>query len=246
MKIRVAIIAFLIFLCPCVFAGPATFQKANALYQSGDYGQAVLLYESLIKNGEKDANTYYNLGNAYFKQEQLGQAILNYEKARRLNPRDRDVTANLNYAKGLLEYRMDDKRNWYLKFFDAVLEKFTMREIGILAMTFALILWIVWSVALYFQAETGWGWRRKVVLILAMGFASLWVLKGVYEKQNQQAIVLKAQAAVRYGPSYKDQVALKLGEGMKVRIKGHDGEWNRVALKNGETGWMYQDDMGVI
>jgi SH3-like domain-containing protein len=68
----------------------------------------------------------------------------------------------------------------------------------------------------------------------------------MHDMTVRDAIVLKPQAAVRYGPSYKDQVAFRLAEGMKVRIKKDAEEWSRVGLANGETGWMNQEEMGEI
>ncbi|MEK7243343.1 MAG: tetratricopeptide repeat protein [Thermodesulfobacteriota bacterium] len=62
-----------------------------------------------------EAVFFYNLGNSYFKTKKIGLAILAYERARLLEPRNSDILYNLNYAKGILEYKIEDKRNWYLK-----------------------------------------------------------------------------------------------------------------------------------
>ena len=222
------------------------FQDANAEYHGGDYAQAASLYESLIAKGTRNASVYYNLANAYFKQGRLGSAIFYYEKARRLAPRDRDISINLGYVKGLLEYRIEDKRNWYVKTAEALLASFTPIEIGIVSLGWGLFFWLIWAFYLYFRTESSWGWRRKTLLVFTLGCVSLWFLKAMHDVSVQEAIVLKPQAAVRYGPSYKDQVALRLGEGLKVRVKKRAGDWSRVVLTNGETGWIFQEEIGVI
>ena len=222
------------------------FQKASAAYRGGDYAQASSLYESLMGRGIRNANIYYNLANAYFKQNHLGPAILYYEKAKRLDPRDRDISTNLGFVKGLLEYRIGDKRNWYAKTGERILAGFTLVEMGIVSLGFGLFFWLSWAFCLYLRPESGWEWRRKTLLVFTVGFFTLWFLKGWHDVAVQEAIVLKPQAAVRYGPSYKDQVALRLGEGLKVRVKKRAGEWSRVILTNGETGWMFQEEIGVI
>lgn len=221
------------------------FEKANAAYRGGDYAQATSLYESLIQQGWKNQAVYYNLGNAFFKQQRVGPAIVRYEQARRLAPRDRDVLANLGYAKGLLEYRIEDRRNWYLKAGETLLQSFTQEEMGLISLCLGLIFWLSWGMGLY-RAGNGWGWKRKLLLTLTLVSTGLWVMRGTYEMSVEEAIVLKPQAAVRFGPSYKDQIAFRLGEGLKVRIGKKAGDWYRVLLVNGETGWMSQEEMGLI
>lgn len=223
------------------------FREANSAYRTGNYSKASSLYESLTQKEEgRKAGVFYNLGNAHFKEGHLGLAILNYEKAKRLRPRDPDISANLKYARSLLEYQIEDKRNWYLKVAEALLGSFTEREIGIINLTLGLLFWTAWLVCLYFRPPSVWGWKRKTLLVLMLVSLSLWVLKGVDERQLPEAIVLKAEAPVRYGPSYKDRMAFRLGEGMKVRIHKKEGEWSRVVLVNGETGWMFHEDMAEV
>ncbi len=222
------------------------FQSANAAYQQGDFEKAINSYESLIQKGVRESDVYYNLGNAYFKKDRLGQAILNYERARRIRPRDPDINANLNYTKGLLEYRIEDKRNWYLKGAGYLLGAFTHRELGWVTLFLGLVFLSAWNYFLFFRSGSLWGWKRKTLLVLTAGFLSLWIMKGFYTETVREAVVLKNKAPVRYGPSYKDQVALRLGEGMKVRLKNKAGEWVRVVLPNRETGWMSVEEIGVI
>ncbi len=222
------------------------FQKANAAYRGGDYAQAASLYESLLKEGVRDASVDYNLGNAYFKQNRLGLALLHYEKAKRLGPRDPDVRFNLNYARGLVEYRIEDKRNWYSKAWEPLLKFFTFEEVGALTLFFGVFFWSSWILTLYLRTGSGGEGVRKVLMVLSLLALSLWILKGLHVQTAREAVILKSEAAVRYGPSHKDQVALKLAEGMKVRIQKQSEDWYRVSLPNGETGWMFQEDLGVI
>lgn len=224
----------------------STFQKANEAYRVGDYGRAARLYESLIAKEWRPAAVYYNLGNAYFKQDEIGLALLNYERAKRIRPRDRDVSANLKYAASLLEYRIEDKRNWYQRALEAFLRSFTLREIGTASLALGALFWLSWGVPLYLRPGTPWGWKRKWLLVVTLGAFSLWGIKGIHEGTVKEAVVLKEKAPVRYGPSYKDQVALRLGEGLKVRLTKRSEEWSRVVLTNGETGWMSHEDLGVI
>ena len=75
---------------------------------------------------------------------------------------------------------------------------------------------------------------------------SLTLSKSIYEVSLKEAVALKPQSVVRYGPSYKDQVAFKLGEGVKVRMMKRTEDWSRLVLLNGETGWIRNEEIGLI
>lgn len=219
------------------------FREANALYQAANYSEAASLYESLLDRGFKNSAVLYNLGNAYFKENRLGLAILHYERARGLEPRNPDNLANLRYASSLLEYRIEDKRNWYHRALEAVLRFFTVEEIGILFLGLGASFWAGWVCLLYGQKGTPWGWRMKTLLVFFLLAFGLWLLK---EIPIREAVVLKPQASVRYGPSHKDQVAFRLAEGMKVGLQKKLESWSRVTLPNGETGWIFEEEIEEI
>src|SRR5215468_12575769 len=63
------------------------------------YRQAIAGYEQLISAGIHNAKLYYNLGNAYFRLNDLGRAILHYRRGLRLEPGNRQLQANVSYAR---------------------------------------------------------------------------------------------------------------------------------------------------
>ena len=75
------------------------FRAANLLYESGDFEEAALSYERLVRLGYEDATLYYNLANAYYRNEDDGRAMLNYLRARRIAPFDEDIAANLSLTR---------------------------------------------------------------------------------------------------------------------------------------------------
>ena len=72
---------------------------ANQLYETRNYGAAIMVYEELITQGVDDAAVFYNLGNAYYQSGELGRAVLNLQRAALLEPRDPDIKANLALAR---------------------------------------------------------------------------------------------------------------------------------------------------
>ena len=54
------------------------FSAANDLYVDGNFEEAALVYERLVRLGYQDATLYYNLANAYYRNEDMGRAMVNY------------------------------------------------------------------------------------------------------------------------------------------------------------------------
>ena len=62
----------------------------------------------------------------------------------------------------------------------------------------------------------------------------------------RDAIVMSKEAEVRYGPSENDQVAFRLGEGLKVYVVDHREDWSRVILVNGDGGWVQSNQIAEV
>lgn len=222
------------------------FQEANTSYRTGDYAKAASLYEDLIRREPFVAAYYYNLGNADVRLGKLSAAILNYEKALLLDPRNEDIRRNLSHARDLLEYRVEDGRNWYLKATGAVLRYMTQREamLGVLIVVFVFLL----SGIFHLLGGHGvfWNAPRKFVFVLLIltGFVALG--KHVQRDWMRDAIVMQKECEARYGPSEHDQVAFRLGEGISVFVMDRREDWSRILLTNGESGWVKNSEIAEV
>ena len=57
------------------------FDQANAAYNSGNYEDAVELYQKILDTDMESVPVYYNMGNAYYKMHEYPMSIYCYEKA---------------------------------------------------------------------------------------------------------------------------------------------------------------------
>ena len=224
----------------------SVFQEANTGYRTGDYAKAAEFYESLITKDPRVAVFYYDLANTYVRLGKLSRAILNYEKALRLDPRNGDIRENLRYTRGLLEYRVEDSRNWYLKATEIVLKYATEREVY--AVVLAVLFVFLAGGILYFLIGRGvfWNpWQRFVAIALLL---AVLVAFGKQMQSNviRDAIVMQKECEARYGPSEHDQVAFRMGEGIKVFVMDRREDWSRVLLTNGESGWVRDSDIAEV
>ncbi len=222
------------------------FQEANTSYRTGNHAKAAELYESLIEREPGVAAFYYDLANTYVRIGKLSSAILNYEKALCLDPRNGDIRENLRYTRGLLEYRVEDTRNWYLKATEVVLKYVTEREVyaEVLAVLFIFLVGGI----LYFLNGRGMFWNpwQQFVFIVLLLAAFVAFGKQVQSNVIRDAIVMQKECEARYGPSEHDQVAFRMGEGIKVFVMDRREDWSRVLLTNGESGWVRDSDIAEV
>ncbi len=249
MKRLICFLCILLCLAPVAGVGAEiakTFQEANTSYRTGDYAKAAEVYESLIEQDPRVATVYYDLANTYVRLGKLSHAILNYEKALRLDPRNGDIRENLRYTRGLLEYRVEDTRNWYLKATEAVLKYATEREVYAVVLA-VLFVFLVGGI-LYFLSGRGVFWNpwQQFVFILLLLAALVAFGKQVQSNLIRDAIVMQKECEARYGPSEHDQVAFRMGEGIKVFVMDRREDWSRVLLTNGESGWVKDSDIAEV
>jgi tetratricopeptide (TPR) repeat protein len=83
---------------PLPEADRETFNRANQLYQAGNYAAAASLYEQLAAKGIANPDLFFNLGNAYTQTGKAEQAAESYAKAAQLAPRDALVVSRLKQA----------------------------------------------------------------------------------------------------------------------------------------------------
>lgn len=219
------------------------FRKANQSYRAGNFKEAASVYEALSGKHPESGTLYFNLGNAYHRLGKTGKAILAYERARRYDPRDPDIRYNLHYMRGLLQYKIEDRRNWYLKTFEEVLNTFTDQEIMLGALGAYLLLMASWAWTIFFSRPSRRGFWRKLFLTAFLFFLALVGAKKVQAHWLRGAVVTVREAQVRYGPSESDQLAFRLGEGLQLYVMDRRDEWSRVLLLNTESGWVRNDQI---
>jgi tetratricopeptide (TPR) repeat protein len=218
-------------------------QAGNTSYESGQFNEAIAIYQSIVDAGIHDSALYFNLGNAYFKQGDLGRAIVNYLRAYRLDPRDSAIVANLAIARLQTLDRLDDGSESTLANLVEVAEEWlTLREAAILALFLWLLVSILLVVAILFER-----WRRYS--LWAAGILCVFLLIGLFsmasrtyrESSSPQAVIVADEVDVTSGPGNAEQyvVEFNLHSGAEVRITDNRPGWRRVALPGADfQGWV--------
>jgi len=231
---------------------PAAFREAAALYDQGQFDQAIARYESLIAAGVRSANLFFNLGNAHFKAGHLGRAILNFERAHQLEPRDRDVDGNLGFVEKQTKAYDAAAAGGWSAWLAGARDSLTTDE------------WTWLVVACYWLAMLGlivfiWlppaiEWRRwfrsaaitfgVIVLLASVGLGA----RIVIEEGPPAGIAIAKEVVVRFAPvddgmrhftAYEGQKLWIVGE-RPSRMQGVPG-WLEVERADGKRGWVLAD-----
>lgn len=224
--------------------------RGNDAYGKSDYPAAIAAYEGILQAGQQSAELYYNLGNAYYRQNEIGQAIFCYERALRLRPNFRDCRENLNLANSKTEDNIENLPELFIKRWgQAIVNLFTLNGwmvviLILLAIYFGCLLYIRYfadgqplRIALYGSFV--------VIFLTIVAFICFFVARS-QAKTHNQAIILQPAITVMSSPESTGVEKFILHEGTKVSIQEDLGDWYKIQIADGNTGWIGADEISII
>jgi len=235
------------------FSGPlfsqspeVLFENANQAYVSGDYQNAVDLYQKILLQGIESGEVYFNLGNAYYKQNTVGLAILYYEKSRKYLEGDPALEQNLKLARLRIIDEIDEIPKLFIEeWWYAITHLLPMN----ILLWITLILFSVFIIFVIMQLLLKRHVLRKFVWISLSVFIFVLILtiSQIYEFETSLfGIILEEKVSVVSEPDLDGTEVFILHEGTKVRINRELGDWIEVTIPDGKTGWMKSSDLGLI
>jgi tetratricopeptide (TPR) repeat protein len=218
---------------------------AEKLYKEKNYEQAIENYEQVINQGIKNPFVYYNIGNCYFKTGEIGKAILFYKKAKRLLPSDPDINFNLNLARAR---RVDEiKLSERPKFINSIINfplRFGLNTLLISCSVCYFLLFTILIITLFFRKK----WLKDTnicLFVLLLIFLSL-LTANLKMSNIEEGVLLTKVEEVRSGPGEDYSLIFTLHEGAEFRIIGSEGNWFKIVMQNGLTGWLKEDYVGKV
>jgi tetratricopeptide (TPR) repeat protein len=247
----IAYLLFLAFLSNAYASdGKLVFEKANQLYQEGQFEDAQAAYLALIDQGFNSSALQFNLGNTYYKQENIPAAILHYERALKIDPANEDALHNLRLANLKTVDKIEPADQLFLN-------KWWDRSLNLYAPSG----WAAWSIGLLFTGLVCLALflflsQRTVkkfgffaaLLFLFLGLGAWFFSAAQHSRLNAQTygIVYASTLTVRSAPQSTSTELFVIHEGTKVKIVQQNGEWKEVKLMNGKSGWIKGEDIQVI
>jgi tetratricopeptide (TPR) repeat protein len=230
-----------LFITSSLFA-QSGFEKGNALYQKGQYEQAIQAYESVLDSHQHSADLYFNLGNCYYKLNKVAPSIYNYEKALVLAPDDSNITNNLKFAQKLT---IDEVKEIPKVGFAKLLHDFTgmfyFNTWAWISVVFGF-LFLGFFIGYFFSPTT----VSKRIFFFGM---FIWILlllisvgSAIFERNHfeneRPAIVFAEVSEVKSEPQKASPATFVVHEGTKVFVKENMGKWKKIELTDGTDGWI--------
>ena len=215
------------------------FPDANAAYLSGDLSRAIASYEALIAEGVTAAELETNLGAAYLRQGKRGLAALHFERALFLDPGDDDARADLiETRRGNVDKLEGEADEGGTETLARVLAPLPGGTAAALLVAFWFIAWALLAVRIY----RPFPWSGLATAI-AFGLATVaaavtWGAATGRRMALQRAVIVAQAVPAREGPAEKSVSHFEVHEGTTVRVEDQEGDYRRVKLANGLTGWV--------
>jgi len=226
------------------------FKDANKAYRVQAFDEAIELYMKILSEGYHSKEVYFNLGNCYFRLNRIGEAILYYEKALKIDPQDNDIQYNLELANLRIIDRIELPPQFLLfQWWDNLKLFFSIDQLTRLIALFffaAIMSLILWLFVKRYRVRR-WFLIFSVLFGLFTIFSVYILIVRVSEYNNlRQAIVLPYTVTVMSAPDENSTDVFLLHEGVKVHLDEQRGQWVKISLPDGKSGWLKSDNLGII
>lgn len=223
------------------------FEKANGLYNSEKYNDAVQVYQQILSTKNHSASLYFNLGNAHYKLNQTAESIYNYEKALQLEPANDDIIANLAFANNMRIDKIDViPTTGFSNIFSSVINMLSFDMWAILSIVFM----ILFMMAFVGYSQSKFTNRKRTFFMVALLGLFFSVLSVAFAYQQEAtdinvkyAIVFAKESKVKSEPKFNSDEAFQLHEGTKVGVFEEFDGWTKIKLTNGSVGWVISKDI---
>ena len=215
--------------------------EANKVLIAENYNDAIVKYESILKDGYESAELYYNLGNAYYRSEQLGKSIWAYSNALDIAPRNRDVAHNLAIATAQIVDRIEMPKSFVFITFYRLLKSIMTTYEWILIGSFLIFIKSIHFSVMKFGLFRGKMYKMiSTVLISLIILAHIFSMDSYIDKQKtNSAVVISNNVNAYSGPFYgSSSILFQINEGIKVDISNQQQDWVEIILIDGKKGWI--------
>lgn len=221
------------------------FVVAHQAYDDGEYQRAIELYHGLVREIPGNGYLHYNLGNAYLRNGELGRAIAAFRRARALLPRDEEVRANLEFArksaKDAIAPPEPSQVATTLFFWHYELAR---EELAAIALLCNLLFWSGLGLLLVVRRWEPLRWLLIALLLPLLAAGGSLAVRTL--APQRVAVVVPQEVDAFTGPDAESVVRFKLHAGTELEIRDTRDGWVRIALPDGQQGWLQRDWVQVV
>lgn len=233
-------------------------KRAEAAFQSGvkargstdetqHFQQAAKYYEQLRQLGIRNLAHYKNQGNADLLAGDLPGAILAYRRGLILNPNDREMRANLNYARDQVVYSSADNfARPPESYWPPWLPRPTIGFSFWLVIFFYALAWCglarAWTAGM--EGRTRIAWIGAVGGILFSGIFAIQIRVEKADAPHPLVVISADQTFLHQGNHsfYPQAYNTPLNRGVEAQLLQIRGGWLQIELAGGQIGWVAREN----
>lgn len=229
-------------------APQAVFDSANMLYERQQYDSAARMYARLIDAGYRNAELYFNAGNAHYKGRHPGYAVYYYEKALQQSPGNEAIAHNLQLAHQQATDKLDQIPTlFFIRWWQQLLHVHSANgwlwgAVLLCWITLALVGWRL----LRPPAPRWTRWGIAVFSLLCILYLCCATASWYRSTHHDYAIVVVSDEKMKAAPDADSPDVMLIHEGLKVQVLDEVGEWKKIRLTDGKTGWVKADSMLLL
>jgi len=226
------------------------FEKGNAYYAKAQYTEAAATYQKIIDDGYQSPALYFNMGNASYKSGDIPLALLYYEKAHKLAPGDDDVNFNIRFANLKTTDKVDFIPDFFLaRWWTAIMLSFSISALSVMSIVFmllgsAILVVYVFANSVFLKKFSFYAFLLSYFLFALTFFVA--ERQTSYFEGHRQAIIFTSSVNVKNSPVEKSNTLFVIHDGTKVNVLDNTNGWTKIALPNGNEGWIKTSDTKEI
>ena len=226
------------------------FEEGNALYNKGQYAEAIEKYETILDNDQHSAELYYNLANAHYKLNNIAPSIFYYEKALQLKPNDADIKNNRAFAQKMtVDGFVETPQVGFSKIINNTINLLSFDHWAILSVV-GVILFVILYLTYYFSYNTN---KKRLAFVLsllsviiALVAVSMAFQRYGLDKRDQPAIVFAQEIRVKAEANKSSEEVFRLHEGTKVQVLEIYEDWRKIQLSDNSVGWIPKEGIKLL
>lgn len=224
-----------------------SFHAANQKYQDGDFSGALSTYQYILDQNLGSPDLYYNMGNTHYKLGNYPLSIWCFEKALLLRPTFQDAQSNLDLVSKTVTDKVQELPRivwWhYWQRFKGLMSVSGWTYLSVaMIWIFALGLYLFISQKVHVLKRTGIYCIFSGVA-LAIFFGGVAMNKSMLLKNPGTAIVVTSNLYVKSSPEDIGQDLFVIHGGLKVSLIDEIGEWIKIRLADGKSGWVKETEI---
>lgn len=246
----------------------SVLEKGMAAYESGRYGEAVTLLDSVARTQGVSASLLFDLANSYYHVGDLGNARLYLERARKLDPSDKRIKRNIEYIESKTEDAnkaemrgkkisvSPEQESFFASINRVIAQDSSSNFWAVLSVSSFLLMIAALSVYLFTRnvAARKVGFFGSIVLFILSGCFLIFSFMSAGEAmKSDSGVVMAFKVQLRSEPRQSSDVSSAvLTRGSKLYILDEEADvsgnvsWYKVRLNSDNVGWIPAGDFRQI